>query len=93
MMDATPPVDFIDIEKWLDTHPTTTVRELNGNPLLKPLAEISSENLKEEVCWILELVPCQRVDVDMSECSPAEAYQFLATQLLDAQLVPPPTGW
>ena len=42
-MDASPPADFIDTDGWVDSHPTTTVRKLIGNPCFEPLAGVLPE--------------------------------------------------
>ncbi len=93
-METTSPNDFIDIDQWLDTHPTTTVRKLIGNPSFKPLPEISPEALENEIDKILDLLAEFRINVDMEECSSEQAYTFLTSEIMDSEIEDPPApGW
>jgi len=70
------------------------VGKLIGNPSFKPLAEIPPEHLEEEVDRILDLLAEFRIDVDLEECSPREAYRFLTTEIMDSEIEDPlAPGW
>jgi hypothetical protein len=89
-MDATTPNDFIDIEKWGETHPTTTVRKLIGDPSFKAIAEIPGDELEGEINKILDYLAEFRIDVEMDGISPEEGYRFLTTEIMDSDIVDPP---
>ncbi len=89
-MDATAPDDFIDIEKWEDTHQPTTVRKLIGNPSFRAMAEIPSEEFEGEINKILDCLAEFRIDVDMEGITPEEAYNFLTKEIMDSDIEDPP---
>ncbi len=91
--DSLPP----DVERtWLDSierfeeavgsSRTTTVRELVGNPPVRPLGEIPPEELPEAVDWLMELLAANDIVVQISNTiSLAETYRFLSEELMAAE--------
>ncbi len=93
-MEPPVPDDFFDIDQYLDNCGTTTVRESVGNPSFRPLAEIPLQELEGEVQRILDFLADHRIDVDLDECTPAEAYRFLTTELMSEEIEDPRApGW
>ena len=92
--DNNDPEDFIDIDKYLDEVGTTTVRKFLGNPTYLPLADIPENELEAEIERLFDFLADHQIEVDIEECSPAEAYLFLTSELLDQEIEDPPApGW
>jgi hypothetical protein len=88
------PNDFMNIEDYLDAVGTTTVRKLLGNPTFRPVAEIPAFELEKEVERIEEMLFEFRIEVDCRKCTPAEAYRFLTTDIMESEIEDPPApGW
>jgi hypothetical protein len=88
------PNDFMNIEDYEDAVGTTTVRKLLGNRMFRPIAEIPANELEGEVDRIMDMLFEHRIEVDCRECSPAEAYRFLTTDIMEEEIEDPPApGW
>jgi hypothetical protein len=88
------PYDFMNIEDHLDAVGTTTVRKLLGHPSFRPVAEIPAGDLNGEVERIMEIPLEFRIEVDCRECTPAGAYRFLTTDVMESEIEDPPApGW
>jgi hypothetical protein len=94
-MDEQLPDDFLDIDKYLADCGTTTVRASLGNPSFCLLAEVPAEALSREVAKILHFLSENRIDVYMEGITDAEAYRFLTTDLMAAEIEHPrlPGEW
>jgi|WetSurMetagenome_2_1015567.scaffolds.fasta_scaffold44062_2 hypothetical protein len=88
------PNDFMNIEDYLDAVGTTTVRQLLGNPSFRSVSEIPEHELEGEVERILDMLLEYRIEVDCRECSLAETYRFLTTDIMEEEIEDPPApGW
>jgi len=86
--------DFFDIDRYLESCGTTTVRKSVGDPSYRPLADIPRDQLEGEVERILDLLEEHKIDVDLEECTPAEAYRYLTTEVMSAEIEDPRApGW
>ncbi len=93
-MDPPDDGDILDIHAYLESCGTTTVRKSIGDPPFLPLAEIPPTQLKAEVERILELLADQSIEVYLDGCSPAEAYRYLTTDVMSAEIEDPRApGW
>lgn len=88
------PNDICDIDKYLDAVGTTKLRVSLGNPTFRPLAEIPADKLGEEVERILDFLAENAIEVDLQGASPAEAYRYLTTEMMDQEIEDPRApGW
>ena len=86
--------EVVDIREYLETCGTTTVRRSVGNPSVRPLAEIPPLEIDAEVRRLLELLEQHDISVDLQDCSPAEAYRYLTTEVMSAEIEDPRApGW
>jgi hypothetical protein len=94
-MDDFPPDDIFDIDAHLEKCGSTSIRASLGNPSFRPVAEIPPNALDAEVDRILEFLAESRIDVDLGECTAAEAYRFLTTELMQTDIEDPrlPGDW
>ena len=88
------PGDFSDLGKHLRSCGHVAVRDSIGGPSFRPLAEIPPEILESEVERILKMLADQMIDVDLENCTIGEAYRFLTTDLMNADIESPRApGW
>jgi hypothetical protein len=86
--------EFFDIEKYLESCGSTTIRKSIGGPDFLPLAKVPPGELHREVDRILELLFENSIEVDLRGCEPAEAYRFLTTELMEESIEHPRApGW
>ncbi len=85
---------IVDIDAYLDNAPTTTVAKLLGSPSFRDVSEVPETELDMEVDRILDLLLDHEIEVDLGECSPAEAYRFLTVEIMAEEIEDPPApGW
>lgn len=85
---------IVDIDAYLDNAPTTTVGKLLGSPSFRDVSEIPDAELEAEVDRILDLLLDHEIEVDLEECSTAEAYRFLTVEIMAEEIEDPPApGW
>ncbi len=86
--------DIVDIRRYLESCGSAKVRASIGNPAFRALAEIPPDLLDAEVERILELLAENNIQVYFGECSAAEAYRYLTTDLMSAEIEDPRApGW
>jgi hypothetical protein len=88
------PNNFMNIEDYMDAVGTTTVRKLLGNPTFRPIAEIPARELEGETLRILEMLHEYNIEVHLLDCSLAEVYRYLTTDIMEEEIEDPPApGW
>jgi hypothetical protein len=86
--------DFFDIDRYLDSCGSTTIRKSIGGPTFLPLAAVPPAELAGEVERILDVLFENRIEVDLAGCDSAEAYRFLTTELMEESIEHPRApGW
>ncbi len=75
-----------EFEQKFENAKRITVRELVGNPMVKPLSEISEADLHKELEIIINYLSDHHVNIDFLCAVPdAEAYRFITEELLDEE--------
>jgi len=88
------PNDFMNIEDYQDAVGTTTIRKLLGNPKFLSVAEIPPKELEGEILRILEMLLEYRIEIHLLDCSLAEVYRYLTTDIMESEIEDPPApGW
>lgn len=71
-------------EQQFENARQVTVREFVGNPVVRPLAEVPAAELETELDHLQNVLAEAEVYVDfIHEIAPAEAYRFIAEELLN----------
>jgi hypothetical protein len=83
--------DFLDhveeFERQYQSAKRTTVREMAGRPDVKPLSELTPEELDSELFLLLKRLEAHSIEVDfLCEVEPAEQYRFLTEELLNEEM-------
>ena len=76
-----------ELDRQIANPSNITVRDYLGNPWVKPLAEIPSEKLEDELDHLLEFMYLYRVAVDtLEDVTDEELYRFIVEELLDEEI-------
>ena len=83
--------DFLDhveeFERQYQSAKRTTVREMAGSPDVKPLGELTPQELDSQLFLLLKRLEAHNIEVDfLCEVEPAEQYRFLTEELLNHEM-------
>lgn len=81
-------LDYVEeFERQYQSAKRTTVRDMAGRPDVKPLSELTSEELDSELFLLLKRLEAHSIEVDfLCEVEPAEQYRFLTEELLNEEM-------
>jgi len=76
-----------EFERQYQSAKRATVRERAGSPDVKPLSELTSEELDSALFLLLKRLEAHSIEVDfLCEVEPAEQYRFLTEELLNEEM-------
>jgi len=76
-----------EFERQYQSGKRTTVRQFIGDPPVKPLAEVITGEVETELNKLLDLLESRNIVVDfLCEVESAEAYRFIAEELMDEEI-------
>jgi len=81
-------LDYVEeFEQQYQSAKRTRVREMAGRPDVKPLTELTPEELDSALFLLLKRLEAHSIEVDfLCEVEPAEQYRFLTEELLNEEM-------